>query len=106
MRKLERTMATLFPFPTATSELKLNPNVEMRSRPKGILGSLILLDLLGVVLMLMGLRQQFHQQGFLPEVLNAPYAGVMMLIAGVALTLPFFIWSIKASFGAFNKSVK
>ncbi|GAC23089.1 hypothetical protein GMES_0789 [Paraglaciecola mesophila KMM 241] len=52
--------------------------------------------------MLMGLRQQFHQQGVLPETIDGPYAGVMMVVAGVMLTLPFFIWSFKASFRPFG----
>ncbi|WP_339772670.1 hypothetical protein [uncultured Paraglaciecola sp.] len=96
-------MATLSTISHATGDVEDTPEANILSRPKRILGSLIALDLLGVILMLMGLRQQLHPQGLFLESLNVPYAGVMMLTAGVVLTLPFFISSIKAAFGSFNK---
>jgi hypothetical protein len=99
-------MTTLSTISHATGDVKDSPQANIFSQPRRKLGSLIALDLLGVILMLMGLRQQLHPQGLFPESLNVPFAGVMMLAAGVVLTLPFFISSIKASFGPFNKTSK
>ncbi|WP_166425553.1 hypothetical protein [Paraglaciecola sp. 20A4] len=96
-------MATLSTISHITCDVKASPVADISAHPKRVLGSMIALDLLGVALMLIGLRQQLHPQGLFPESLNVPYAGVMMLTAGVVLTLPFFISSIKASFGPFNK---
>tara|TARA_R100000687_G_scaffold48649_1_gene38849 strand:- start:156 stop:500 length:345 start_codon:yes stop_codon:yes gene_type:complete len=106
----EYKMATLFPLPSAAGNKKHSaekPKHTHSARCSYRLITLIGLDILGVLLMLMGLRQQFHHQGFLSEAFNTPYAGVMLLVAGVALTLPFFVWSFKANFrplGNFNKS--
>ena len=97
-------MASLFPLPSVVNNDNPNPK---KYTAKGryhsnLLVVLIAMDVLGVFVMLMGLRQQFHQQGVLPETIDGPYAGVMMVIAGVMLTLPFFIWSFKASFRPFG----
>ncbi|QHJ13789.1 hypothetical protein FX988_04069 [Paraglaciecola mesophila] len=94
-------MATLFPLPSATGNKKHSaekPKFTHSTRCSYRLVTLIGLDILGVLLMLIGLHQQFHHHGFLSESLDTPYVGVMLLTAGVVLTLPFFIWSFKANF--------
>lgn len=102
-------MASLFPLSSVTSNKKYSAEMSKpthSARCSYLLITLIGLDIVGVLLMLMGLHQQFHHHGFLSEALNTPYAGVMLLVAGVALTLPFFVWSFKATFrplGNFNK---
>jgi hypothetical protein len=102
-------MAILFPAPNLTSK-KVKPNETNRDawrmRRCGLVMSLMLLDILGVILMIIGIRQQIHHQSLLPDSLSTPYAGAMLLIAGVVLTLPFFVWSVKASFGPFRAACK
>lgn len=97
-------MASSFPLSSAARNQRsaTAAKVLAGSHHRNVLGILITLDVLGVIVMLMGLRQQFHHQGILPETIDGPYAGVMMVVAGVILTLPFFVWSFKASFRPFG----
>lgn len=97
-------MSSIMAVSQAGCHLTLAPQVKERGRCATVLYALIIMDLLGVALMILGLSQQFHLRGVLPDPLNGPYAGVTMVIVGILLTMPFFIWSIKASFDPFNKT--
>ncbi|MDP5030036.1 MAG: hypothetical protein NWQ54_08350 [Paraglaciecola sp.] len=55
----------------------------------------ILLDILGVLMIFLGLAQQFGKGNVLPDVMNIHYSGLIMMSLGLALTLPFFAWTVK-----------
>tara|TARA_R110000868_G_scaffold3464_1_gene22251 strand:- start:499 stop:798 length:300 start_codon:yes stop_codon:yes gene_type:complete len=65
---------------------------------------LMVLDLVGFILIFVGLGQHFERINILPSVINTNMSGLVILTVGLLLTLPFFVWAINAC-GSALKSI-
>lgn len=63
---------------------------------------LMVLDLLGFILIFVGLGQHFERINVLPNALNFNLSGLVIVTLGLLLTLPFFVWAINACGKAFK----
>ena len=59
--------------------------------------ALMVLDLLGFVLIFVGLAQHYQRINVLPDNLWFSYSGLLIAALGLMMTLPFLAWSLKAS---------
>lgn len=62
------------------------------STPKPI--ALMVLDLLGFVLIFVGIKQQFGGVDLLHPSLSFSYSGLALIIVGLIMTLPFIAWTL------------
>lgn len=53
------------------------------------------LDVVGVLLIFLGLGQQFGSIDVFPTVLNVNHIGLILISIGLGLTLPFLAWTVK-----------
>jgi hypothetical protein len=56
----------------------------------------MLMDLLGVVFIFWGLGEQFERLDWLPASLNINHIGLIMILIGFILTIPFLAWVLKS----------
>jgi hypothetical protein len=56
----------------------------------------MLLDLLGVFFIFWGLGEQFERLDWLPASLSINHIGLIMILLGFVLTLPFLNWVLKS----------
>jgi len=63
---------------------------------------LMILDLVGFILIFVGLGQHFERINVVPNMLNFNLSGLVILTVGLLLTLPFFVWAINACGKAFK----
>jgi hypothetical protein len=62
----------------------------------------MLMDLLGVVFIFWGLGEQFGRLDWLPASLKINHIGLIMILIGFLLTLPFLAWVLKSVSKLFN----
>ena len=64
---------------------------------------LIFLDFVGLALLIIGLKQQFGEGEMLHPVMRFDYIGLVLIMGGLMLTLPFLTWAIKTCFKVMSK---
>jgi hypothetical protein len=64
---------------------------------------LMVLDLIGFVLIVIGLKQQFGNVEELQPSLLTAYSGMGLIIVGLIMTLPFIAWSLKSCIRVMSK---
>ncbi|MEP7704201.1 hypothetical protein [Paraglaciecola sp. 25GB23A] len=63
----------------------------------------MVMDLLGVVFIFWGLGEQFERLDWLPASLNINHIGLIMILIGFLLTLPFLAWVLKSASKLLNR---
>lgn len=63
----------------------------------------MVMDLLGVVFIFWGLGEQFERLDWLPASLNINHIGLIMILIGFILTLPFLAWVLKSASKLLNR---
>ncbi|WKE64579.1 chemotaxis protein [Gallaecimonas kandeliae] len=60
---------------------------------------LLLLDMVGVLLLGLGLGEHFGDLGLVPPSLRFPHFDIALMAAGALLMLPFISWTLKRALG-------
>ncbi|KXI29379.1 hypothetical protein [Paraglaciecola hydrolytica] len=86
----------------------VSDNTQLLSQPQfslvptsNVVG-LMLLDILGFALILIGLALQYGSVTKLPGFLQFNYNGLALIAIGIIMTLPFFVLALKACHKAFR----
>lgn len=57
--------------------------------------SLWVLDLLGSMLLALGIADHFGDKSLVPAALQLPGYGIVLMVLGAALVLPYIVWLIR-----------
>lgn len=86
------------PITSCDRELGCKTRSELKKQDGDALPfALMVLDLLGFVLIFVGLAQHYQRIDVLPDNLWFGYSGLIIAALGLMMTVPFLAWSLKTS---------